>query len=130
MNLKHIFVGENTKASIPVKQINIDEARKCINHVDNAPTQCSPTQCNNKRFFSIQALSKKYNVRIIRIYKGKMGKGLVVVMSNFGVKSITRRYVVALSKGFAGCKEIGDYLDFCGDEKIISWHIDASIFKK
>lgn len=125
MNLKHIFVGENTKTSIAVKQINIDEARKCINYVDNAPTQC-----NNKRFFSIQALSKKYNVRIIRIYKGKMGKGLVDVMSNFGVKSITRRYVFALGKGFTGCKEIGDYLDFCGDEKMISWHIDASIFKE
>ena len=59
-----------------------------------------------------------------------MGKGLVDVMSNFGVKSITRRYVFALGKGFTGCKEIGDYLDFCGDEKMISWHIDTSIFKE
>ena len=130
MNLKHIFVGENTKTSIPVKQIILmrqaNASIMLIMHQLNAHQPSAIT----KGFFSIQALSKKYNVRIIRIYKGKMGKGLVDVMSNFGLKSITRRYVFALGKGFAGCKEIGDYLDFCGDEKMISWLIDASIFKK
>ena len=70
---------------------------------DNAPTQHK----NKYAFNSMQALSNDYNVKITRIYGAAgHGKGLIDVMSSFGVKSILRRDVIGLDQWFADSKEM------------------------
>ena len=59
---------------------------------DNAPTQYK----NRYAFSSMQLLANTYNAVIIRIYGAAgHGKGLIDVMSSFGVKAILRRDIVA-----------------------------------
>ena len=61
---------------------------------DNAPTRYK----NKWAFESYSYLAKKYNVQIIRIYGAAAhGKGLIDVMSSFGVKSIPKRDIVGLA---------------------------------
>ena len=60
---------------------------------DNAPTQYK----NKWAFESYSSLTKKYNIRIIRIYGAAgHGKGVIDKMSSFGVKSILKRDIIGL----------------------------------
>ena len=75
---------------------------------DNAPTQYK----NKWAFESYSSLAKKYHGRIIQIYGAAgYGKGVIDVMSSFGVKSILKRDITGLDVWFGDNRYICEYLD-------------------
>ena len=77
--IHHLLTGIITTRNINNQTIIIKS--------DNAPTQYK----NKYAFKSTQNLSDTYNLRIIRIFSvAGHGKGLIDVISSFGVKSILR----------------------------------------
>ena len=58
---------------------------------DNAPTQYK----NKSAFGSMQHLADKYNFTLLRVYgSAGHGKGVIDVISSFGVKNILRQSII------------------------------------
>ena len=99
-----VFVDEVLRDIIMMYYISNEDI---IIQSDNAPTQYK----NKFAFGLLQNLSNEFNLRIIRTYGcAGHGKGIIDVMSSFGVKNVLRRDIVTQDVFFDTSEVMVDHL--------------------